>query len=72
MALPIPKELAALLDALHDGVANLAKDAAVQQLDHWHNVLAKAAKGDQDAVTLTRASALLRGRGTYRLLVEAA
>ena len=51
MALAIPKELSALLDALHDGVANLALDAATAQLDHWHDLLAEAHKPELKAIS---------------------
>ena len=51
MALAIPKELTALLDALHDGVTNLALDAATSQLDHWHDLLAEAHKPELKAIS---------------------
>lgn len=51
MALTIPKELTALLDALHDGVSNLALDAATSQLDHWHDLLAEAHKPELKAIS---------------------
>ncbi len=51
MALTIPKELTALLDALHDGVTTLALDAATAQLDHWHDLLAAAHKPELKAVS---------------------
>lgn len=51
MANAIPSELKGLLDALHDGVADLAKDAAVKQLDHWHDLLAEAHKPELKAVS---------------------
>lgn len=51
MALAIPKELTALMDALHDGVANLALDAATAQLDHWHDLLAEAHKPELKAIS---------------------
>lgn len=51
MAIAIPKELATLVDALHDGVVDLAKDAAVSQLDHWHDLLAEAHKPELKAIS---------------------
>ena len=51
MALTIPKELTGLLEALHDGVTDLATNAAVSQLDHWHDVLAEAAKPELKAIS---------------------
>ena len=51
MALALPKELTALLDALHDGVTNLAVDAATAQLDHWHDLLAEAHKPELKAIS---------------------
>ncbi len=51
MASAIPKELTALMDALHDGVANLALDAATSQLDHWHDLLAEAHKPELKAIS---------------------
>ena len=51
MALEIPKELTALLDALHDGAANLALSAATSQLDHWHDLLAEAHKPELKAIS---------------------
>lgn len=51
MALAIPKELTGLLDALHDGVTSLAADAAMSQLDHWHDLLAAAHKPELKAVS---------------------
>ena len=51
MAIAIPKELTALLDALHDGVTNLALDAATAQLDHWHDLLAEAHKPELKAIS---------------------
>lgn len=51
MALEIPQELKALLDALHDGVANLALDAATSQLDHWRDLLAEAHKPELKAIS---------------------
>ena len=51
MALEIPKELTGLLDALHDGVANLALDVATAQLDHWHDLLAEAHKPELKAIS---------------------
>lgn len=51
MALAIPKELTGLLDALHDGVTNLALDAATAQLDHWHDLLAEAHKPELKAIS---------------------
>ena len=51
MALEIPKELTALLDALHDGVTTLALDAGMAQLDHWHDLLAEAHKPELKAIS---------------------
>ncbi len=51
MALTIPKELTGLLDALHDGVTNLAVDAATSQLNHWHDLLAEAHKPELKAIS---------------------
>lgn len=51
MAIAIPKELTALLDALHDGVATLSLNAATAQLDHWHDLLAEAHKPELKAVS---------------------
>ena len=51
MALAIPKELTALLDALHDGVTTLALEAATAQLDHWHDLLAEAHKPELKAIS---------------------
>lgn len=51
MALAIPQELKTLIDALHDGVTNLALDAATSQLDHWHDLLAEAHKPELKAVS---------------------
>lgn len=51
MALAIPKELTGLLDALHDGVTNLAADAAMSQLNHWHDLLAEAHKPELKAIS---------------------
>lgn len=51
MANVIPKELTGLVDALHDGVKDLAKEAAVQQLDHWHDLLKEAHKPELRAIS---------------------
>ena len=51
MAIAIPAELKSLVDALHDGVADLALDAATSQLDHWHDLLAEAHKPELKAIS---------------------
>ena len=51
MAIAIPKELTALLEALHDGVAALSLSAATAQLDHWHDLLAEAHKPELKAIS---------------------
>ncbi|MBC8101551.1 MAG: hypothetical protein H7Z41_03055 [Cytophagales bacterium] len=51
MANAIPQELTGLLDALHDGVTDLAKGTAVKQLDHWHDLLAEANKPELKAIS---------------------
>ncbi len=51
MAVAIPQELTGLLDALHDGVTNLAAGAATSQLNHWHDLLAQANKPELKAIS---------------------
>lgn len=79
MALTIPKELSALVDALHDGVADLAKDAATAQLDHWHDLLAenpkpelKAVSKDIDALRKSLAGDTPNGKTIGKTLVKLA
>ena len=51
MANAISAELKSLVDALHDGVTELALDAAKSQLDHWHDLLAEAHKPELKAIS---------------------
>ena len=51
MATSIPSELTSLVDALHDGVADLALGTAKKQLDHWHDLLADADKPKLKAIS---------------------
>lgn len=51
MANAISGELKSLVDALHDGVADLALTAATSQLDHWHDLLAEAHKPELRAIS---------------------
>ncbi len=51
MALAIPQQLTALMDALHDGVTTLSVNAATAQLDHWHDLLAEAHKPELKAIS---------------------
>ncbi len=50
MANALSGELKSLVDALHDGVSDLALTAATKQLDHWHDVLAEAHKPELKAI----------------------
>jgi hypothetical protein len=65
MASVFPKELSALADALHDGVTEIAKDAASAQLDHWHDLLAEAHKPELKAISrdIDALRKLLAGEG---------